>query len=98
MCLNCGCGEPTNDHGKAANITIEELRSAAAANGQTLRESAQHVLDAVDAYERGGAVASMAAPGDSERDLASEGNAGLGRPAGNAVPPPAPHGSPGSES
>ena len=61
MCLNCGCGEPADDHGKPANITIRDLRDAAAANGQTLHESAQHIIDTVAMYERQGPVA--AAPG-----------------------------------
>ena len=48
MCMNCGCGEPRNDHGKPANITAEHLRRAADANGQSLRESAPHILQAVE--------------------------------------------------
>ena len=45
MCMNCGCGQPHEDHGKAANITLEDLQQAGAANDQTLRESAQHILE-----------------------------------------------------
>jgi hypothetical protein len=48
MCMNCGCGEPRNDHGRPDNITAEHLRRAADANGQSLRESAQHILQAVE--------------------------------------------------
>ena len=45
MCMNCGCGQPHDDHGKSDNITLEDLRLAGDANGQSLRESAQHILE-----------------------------------------------------
>ena len=47
MCMNCGCGQPNEDHGKPENITAAHLRRAAEANGQTLQESAQHILEGV---------------------------------------------------
>lgn len=56
MCMNCGCGLPHEDHGKKANITAEALERAGDANDQTLRESAQHILETVellDASRRG---------------------------------------------
>jgi len=48
MCMNCGCGEPNEDHGNPANITAEGLRRAGAANDQSMRESAQHILETVE--------------------------------------------------
>lgn len=48
MCMNCGCGQPHDDHGTRENITAEELQRAGAANGQSLRESAQHIVEAVE--------------------------------------------------
>jgi hypothetical protein len=45
MCMNCGCGQPHDDHGKPENITLEDLQKAGAANDQSLRESAQHILE-----------------------------------------------------
>ena len=48
MCMNCGCGQPHEDHGNKANITADELRAAGDANGQSLRESAQHILETVE--------------------------------------------------
>ena len=51
MCMNCGCGQPHEDHGKAANITATDLQRAADANGQSLRESAQHIVEAVEIVE-----------------------------------------------
>jgi hypothetical protein len=51
MCMNCGCGRPDDDHGNASNITAADLRAAATANNQGLRESAQHILEAVDLVE-----------------------------------------------
>ena len=57
MCMNCGCGQPNEDHGKPSNITAEALQRAGDANGQSLRESAQHITEAgelLDAPGRGG--------------------------------------------
>lgn len=48
MCMNCGCGQPHEDHGKPENITAEELLAASRANDQSLRESAQHIVEAVE--------------------------------------------------
>ena len=48
MCLNCGCGQPTEDHGNPANITADDLRRAGEANDQSLRESAQHIVETVE--------------------------------------------------
>lgn len=47
MCMNCGCGQPHEDHGKPENITAEDLVRAGKANGQSLRESAEHILETV---------------------------------------------------
>jgi hypothetical protein len=47
MCMNCGCGLPHEDHGNPANITAEDLQRAGEANHQTLRESAQHIVETV---------------------------------------------------
>ena len=48
MCMNCGCGQPHEDHGNEANITADALRRAGDVNGQSLRESAQHILETVE--------------------------------------------------
>lgn len=34
MCLNCGCGEPNERHGKKSNITARDVEKAALANHQ----------------------------------------------------------------
>lgn len=47
MCMNCGCGQPNEDHGKPANITASDLQRAGDVNRQSLRESAQHILETV---------------------------------------------------
>ena len=47
MCMNCGCGQPNEAHGKPENITLDDLRAASRANDQSLRESAQHILETV---------------------------------------------------
>lgn len=46
MCLNCGCGEPNDDHGNADNITFDDLQRASQATGQSLH-------DTIDNMERG---------------------------------------------
>ena len=48
MCMNCGCGQPNEDHGKPANITADVLQRAGEANDQSLRESAQHIIETVE--------------------------------------------------
>ena len=69
MCMNCGCGQPHEGHGKPENITATDLERAGDANGQSLRESAQHIVEAVellDASRRtdaGGGLAEPAGPG-----------------------------------
>ncbi|HUG30256.1 MAG TPA: hypothetical protein VMQ65_07090 [Candidatus Limnocylindria bacterium] len=53
MCMNCGCGQPHEDHGVEANITAADLKRAGEANDQTLRESAQHIIEAVALLDEG---------------------------------------------
>jgi hypothetical protein len=74
MCLNCGCGKPNEDHGNPANITADDLRQAAEANDQSMRESAQHIVETVallDASDRGhqglAKPAGATGGGDAER-------------------------------
>ena len=43
MCLNCGCGEPNERHGKDANITLEDVQRAGEANGQSVEESLRNM-------------------------------------------------------
>jgi hypothetical protein len=70
MCMNCGCGQPHEDHGKAANITATALQRAGEANDQSLRESAQHILEAVELLDA------------SRGDRGDGGSQGLAKPAG----------------
>jgi hypothetical protein len=93
MCMNCGCGRPQDDHGNAANITAEDLQHAAEANGQSLRQSAQHILETVELLDAG-----RRDDGDRRHD----GDRGLAEPAGpggaDAVGRDAGRGTPASES
>jgi len=43
MCLNCGCGEPNERHGKDANITLDDVRRAGEANDQSVEESLRNM-------------------------------------------------------
>lgn len=87
MCMNCGCGQPNEDHGNAANITAEDLRAASEANDQGLRESAQHIFAAVEL---------LAASGGDDRRLAQP--AGPGGASAASAPGAASRGTPASES
>jgi hypothetical protein len=77
MCMNCGCGEPDDDRGNSANITASDLRAAAAANGQSLRESAEHILQAVHGLDE---------PGTRRSGLAEPAAASGGQPGGRGTP------------
>lgn len=83
MCMNCGCGQPHEDHGNPANITAGDLQRSGEANHQSLRESAQHIIETVallDASRRGdpgvanpgAAGATAAAPADQRGTPATE--------------------------
>jgi hypothetical protein len=90
MCMNCGCGKPDEKHGHAENLTADDLRAAARANGQSLQETARNILAAVDQLERQGTAVSpveTAAPGT-----------GLHEPAGAMGAKPGARGTPESES
>jgi hypothetical protein len=54
MCMNCGCGQPHEDHGNAANITATDLQRAGDANHQSMRQSAQHILETVQLIDTAG--------------------------------------------
>ncbi len=43
MCLNCGCGEFDERHGNDANITLDDVRRAGEANGQSVEESLRNM-------------------------------------------------------
>ena len=67
MCMNCGCGQPHEDHGNQANITADALLRAGEANDQSLRESAQHIVETVALLDAAGSdaggLAQPAGPG-----------------------------------
>src|SRR5437762_8840275 len=101
MCLNCGCGDPMDDRGDPANLTIDELRKAAESNRQSLRESAQHILETVLAYEQRKGVPSAGATEATRATRSTTSDAdrdGLGQPAGAAPPEAAQRGTPETES
>lgn len=77
MCMNCGCGQPHNDMGKPANITADELQAAADANGQSLRETAQHILETVEQLD---------ASRHDDRGLAEPAGPGGARATGRGTP------------
>jgi hypothetical protein len=48
MCLNCGCHDAHDDHGEAANITYEDVRKAAEANGMGVAQSLAMMLETAE--------------------------------------------------
>ena len=44
MCLSCGCGIFSDDHGDRRNITLADLAAAAGAAGVTLAQAAENIL------------------------------------------------------
>jgi hypothetical protein len=82
MCMNCGCGQPHEDHGKPENITLEDLRKAGAANDQSLRESAQHILETAQLVdEPAGSDRGLAQPAGPAGAATTGSNGGRGTPA-----------------
>ncbi|HJX06619.1 MAG TPA: hypothetical protein VJ736_00985 [Actinomycetota bacterium] len=45
MCMTCGCGEPNDDHGDKANITYDQLQSAAEAANIDAETAADNLHD-----------------------------------------------------
>lgn len=49
MCLSCGCGKASDDHGKASNITSADLTAAMKAGGtKSIKKTAQNILDTLN--------------------------------------------------
>jgi hypothetical protein len=92
MCMNCGCGQPHEDHGKPENITAATLERAGSANGQSLRESAQHIVEAVELINRSRADGGHGGQGGDRGDR------GLAQPAGPTGGQGGGRGTPESES
>jgi hypothetical protein len=82
---------PDDRHGHAANLTADDLRGAGEVNGQSLRETAHHILEAAEKLER--ESASLGAGGTSS---ATQG--GLAEPAGRRGADEGGRGTPASES
>lgn len=81
MCMNCGCGRPNDDNGNPANIIAADLQKAAEANDQTLRETAQHIVESVELLD-----GSRRTDTPSDRGLAEPAGATGGRGGGRGTP------------
>lgn len=46
MCASCGCGAPNDNHGDAANITLEDVEAAAKAAGVSPGQAADNIMSA----------------------------------------------------
>jgi len=47
MCLDCGCGEPNEDHGDSRHITMDSIQSAAQASEISVDEVVKNISDGV---------------------------------------------------
>ncbi len=47
MCVNCGCGQPNNNHGKKDLITMDDLQKAAKAANESVEDAAKNIADSV---------------------------------------------------
>ncbi|MGZ8585965.1 MAG: hypothetical protein ACXWXQ_10055 [Actinomycetota bacterium] len=47
MCLSCGCDQPNDDHGDADQVTFDELKRAADANGISVEQAANNIATAL---------------------------------------------------
>lgn len=45
MCISCGCGNPTDNHGDKRNITLQDIDEAAQAAGTTREKVLQNISD-----------------------------------------------------
>lgn len=52
MCLNCGCHMAHEDHGNPSNITYEDVKAAADANGMGVAESLVMMLETAEEDRR----------------------------------------------
>lgn len=47
MCLSCGCHQPMADHGDSRHITLSDLQAAAEAEGSSVVDAANNIVDTV---------------------------------------------------
>jgi hypothetical protein len=47
MCASCGCGEPNEQHGDSAHITLSQVEAAANAAGISPEEAAKNIESSV---------------------------------------------------
>jgi hypothetical protein len=45
MCLDCGCGEPNEDHGDSRHITMNQVEEAAKASEISLDEAVKNITE-----------------------------------------------------
>lgn len=43
MCLDCGCHKPSDSHGDARHITLQDVQKAAEASGISTQEAADRI-------------------------------------------------------
>ena len=46
MCMSCGCGKPSDNHGDSRNITQYDLNDAAEAAGISTAQAVQNIMNA----------------------------------------------------
>lgn len=79
MCMNCGCGELNERHGKDSNITAEDLLQSARGNGQEFSQTVRNMEDSLRRVG-GGGMSSVGIGSDTMETGPSQ--AGIRRDAG----------------
>ncbi len=52
MCLNCGCKQAHDDMGNDVNITYEDVKRAADANGMTISDTLEMIQETANEDQR----------------------------------------------
>lgn len=58
MCLDCGCGEPNDDHDDKRHLTMDHIKKAAEASSTTQKEVKQNIIKALQDSLDGGKTTS----------------------------------------
>lgn len=53
MCLNCGCGQPTNRHGRTGDITIADLKRAAGNDDLSVAQALTNMVETMKGHPEG---------------------------------------------
>jgi hypothetical protein len=55
MCLDCGCGEPNDQHGDSRHITMKQVEEAAKASEISVDEAVKNITETMKSARAGSA-------------------------------------------